>query len=964
MEAFVVGQRWINEAELSLGLGTLVGSDGRTVRLDFGAIAETRTYARQSAALSRAQFEVGDRLKSRDGVEILVESIQEAKGLITYRGQNNAGETVDLHEMDLSDFTQLNRANQRLFSGQIDKPQLYQLRQSARLLSDEISHAETRGLISGRTSLIPHQLFIADEVAHRQSPRVLLADEVGLGKTIEAGLILNSRLINGTAQRILIVVPEHLINQWLVEMLRRFNLHFSLFDKARLQESQFDEDVFDLEADDVQIEPENPFESEQLVLCSPSLFKDESAYQQALAASWDMLVVDEAHHLEWTQESASDDYLVVEQLAARIPSVLLLTATPEQLGKEGHFARLRLLDPARFYDYQKYLEEEKGYSQVAEAIELLESNLGKLTDEQWVFIQEHLGEDELVEQLVNIKQKLSSGDEAALKLLIGTLIGDLLDRHGTGRLLFRNTRAAIKGFPERKLHRYPLQLPREYRAVDFSGWRQALTPEISFGGEQQKWTDFDPRVTWLFDFLKQQSPRKILVIAAHAETALDLSEALRVKTGMSAAVFHEHMSIIERDRAAAYFADEEYGAQCLICSEIGSEGRNFQFAHDMVLFDLPANPDLLEQRIGRLDRIGQTETINIHVPFLEESAQANLVEFYHQSLNAFEKTSIAALGVIKEIQTEYEEGMERGKLQEATLARAKELRLAMEEELHGGRDFLLERNSCKHDVAEQLVEKSKNAAKSHSLSDFMQMFSDNFGVAYEQQTNGTCIMRPTESMTSPLNGLPDEGLTLTYDRDQALANEDIHFFTWDHPVVVSALDSVLSAEMGNTSLVTMKVKGVRPGSMMLESVFILEPPGNKYLQSSRFLPSTRIRLLLDQSGRRLDKLPESLIDANQQRVKRQVAGQIAKAKRSEIKALLDKANEQATKTTELMHQQARANAESYFDHEIARLESLQQINPSVRSDEIQSLKETGQRLIASLNQTEVMLDALRVVVFT
>ncbi|MCO6763725.1 hypothetical protein KQH43_32020, partial [Streptomyces sp. EL5] len=79
---------------------------------------------------------------------------------------------------------------------------------------------------------------------------------------------------------------------------------------------------------------------------------------------------------------------------------------------------------------------------------------------------------------------------------------------------------------------------------------------------------------------------------------------------------HEGMSILERDRAAAYFADEEFGAQVLICSEIGSEGRNFQFAHHLVLFDLPAHPDLLEQRIGRLDRIGQRHTIQLHVPYL------------------------------------------------------------------------------------------------------------------------------------------------------------------------------------------------------------------------------------------------------------------------------------------------------------------------------------------------------------
>ena len=117
---------------------------------------------------------------------------------------------------------------------------------------------------------------------------------------------------------------------------------------------------------------------------------------------------------------------------------------------------------------------------------------------------------------------------------------------------------------------------------------------------------------------------KVLVICAHAETAMDLEDALRVRSGIPATVFHEGMNILERDRAAAYFADEEFGAQVLICSEIGSEGRNFQFSHHLVLFDLPSHPDLLEQRIGRLDRIGQKHVIELHVPYLETSPQERL----------------------------------------------------------------------------------------------------------------------------------------------------------------------------------------------------------------------------------------------------------------------------------------------------------------------------------------------------
>lgn len=106
-------------------------------------------------------------------------------------------------------------------------------------------------------------------------------------------------------------------------------------------------------------------------------------------------------------------------------------------------------------------------------------------------------------------------------------------------------------------------------------------------------------------YLTSHRSQKVLVICAKAATALQLEQVLREREGIRAAVFHEGMSIIERDRAAAWFAEEDTGAQVLLCSEIGSEGRNFQFASNPVMFDLPFNPDLLEQRIGRLDRIGR-----------------------------------------------------------------------------------------------------------------------------------------------------------------------------------------------------------------------------------------------------------------------------------------------------------------------------------------------------------------------
>ena len=171
-------------------------------------------------------------------------------------------------------------------------------------------------------------------------------------------MIIHQQVLAGRAERILIVVPETLQHQWLVEMMRRFNLHFSIFDEERCIEAFADAD--------------NPFDTQQYVLCSLDfLRKSRKRFEQALEGEWDLLVVDEAHHHEWSPEKPSREYQIIEGLAENTPGVLLLTATPEQLGRESHFARLRLLDSDRFYDYQAFVEEEEQYAPVADSVSAL-----------------------------------------------------------------------------------------------------------------------------------------------------------------------------------------------------------------------------------------------------------------------------------------------------------------------------------------------------------------------------------------------------------------------------------------------------------------------------------------------------------------------------------------------------------------------------------------------------------------
>ena len=358
---FIPGQRVISDTEPELGLGTITTVEHRTLAVAFVASGENRIYTRQQPPLHRVRFGAGDHVQDRLGSTIQIEEVQEQDGLLIYVGKTEDGMACVLPEAELNDLTQLSKPSDRLLSGQLDNETWYRLRYESREYLHHLLPSPVYGLCGARVSLLPHQLYIAHEIANRNAPRVLLADEVGLGKTIEAGLILHQQILSERVRRALLIVPESLLHQWLVEMLRRFNLRFSLFDEARCAAHTEDNS--------------NPFLSEQLILCSLHFFLQHPERQaQALAAGWDMLVVDEAHHLHWQPHQPSPEYQFVEHLAQQTASVLLLTATPEQLGAAGHFARLRLLDPHRFHDLQAFLAEEAHYQPIAQAAaELLDA---------------------------------------------------------------------------------------------------------------------------------------------------------------------------------------------------------------------------------------------------------------------------------------------------------------------------------------------------------------------------------------------------------------------------------------------------------------------------------------------------------------------------------------------------------------------------------------------------------------
>jgi len=775
--------------------------------------------------------------------------------------------------------------------------------------------------MGSRTNLLPHQVYIASEVGQRHAPRVLLADEVGLGKTIEAGMIMHQQLLTGRASRVLVLVPPTLLHQWLVEMLRRFNLHFALFDAERLE----------------QMPQGNPFESEQLVVCSLALFESRPDLQtMAIDAHWDLVAIDEAHHLHWSPAGAGADYLFVEALSRASRGLLLLTATPEQIGQASHFARLRLLDPSRFHDLESFTQEEQQYRHLSALADALEAG----------------------ERPARLPPGLDPAAPAQ------TLIAQILDRHGTGRVLFRNTRAAIAGFPRRVLHRYPLPTPDEYRS-NRPGPLTQLHPEQ--GCQDDSWLAFDTRVKWLELKLKELRPAKALVICARAGTAVALEHHLHLRAGIRSAAFYEGLSILERDRAAAYFADEINGAQTLVCSEIGSEGRNFQFAHHLILFDLPLNPDLLEQRIGRLDRIGQQCDVEIHVPYLQGTAQEALLEWYDRGIDLFRESCSAGYLIFETFRERLLPQLaERSDEFTALLADTVDFTARTRRELREGRDRLLERNSCKPEVAAALIEAIRASEEGDALEKFLEALCEAFGVDQEFHSEQALILRPSEHMlTGHFPYLREDGTTVTFSRDKALAREDMEFLSWEHPMILEAMDMVQSTELGNAAIGTIKLKGVAPGTMLLEALYTVNCVAPRSLQVERFLPLSPMRLLVDARGKDLAELvPHARLNNLVQSVKKSTALAIIKQVHQEAEAKMALATAQAEQQLCVILSRAEQLMREDLGRELERLEALRAVNPSIRQEELDHLRQRIDECAVHIQHANLQLQALRLVITT
>ncbi|HOT96297.1 MAG TPA: RNA polymerase-associated protein RapA [bacterium] len=929
---FRIGQRWISEMEPELGLGSVTAVHRRVVTIDFPASGCTRCFAIASAPLRRIRFQPGDTITLRDGTSFRILDAVEAEGLMRYSGeQMGAGEEM------LADTIRINTPRDRLINLYIDSNSDYLLRYRTHLARYRYRHSPLRGLIGGRIDLIPHQLYVAATVSSRPHPRVLLSDETGLGKTIEAALILHRLLAIGRIERVLIALPDPLVHQWFIELLRRFNLLFRIFDVEYIESLLASQPGT------------NVFLEEQLVLCSIDLLTGHPEWaEQAVSAGWDIVVIDEAHHLV----DPGPAYDLAGALCAAADGVLLITATPEQLGHASHFSRLRLLDPVKYSDPERFEAEEQAYAGRAALLnKILDGS--RLTSREAGRLAE-LAPSWAAREGSNLVRRLRE-DAAARE----AFIAEVVDRQGTGRAVFRNSRAEMSGFPERRVTMIPLAggtADRERAAREISGFLDSAAAGV------MDYQD-DPRLVWLAQHLRQHRRTKVLLICHTAGQAVAVAAALQKLINIRIALFHEQLSLLQRDRQAAWFAEAE-GARVLVCSEIGSEGRNFQFCHTLFLFDLPPDPELLEQRIGRLDRIGQTETIDILVPYLEGSGQEVIARWHHEGLNAFASNLPGSWKIHATLGAELAERAVSADLDglEAFIQRTCALRVEIAAVLQKGQDRLLALNSCRPEAARALQENIATMDESLELDKFMLKLFDLYGILAEEigrrtfQLNLSLLSQPE----FPLPALKREQLVVTFDRRTALSHEAIEFLTWDHPMVIGAIDLLLGHEKGNCAVCLMTDLG--EGELLFEALFLLECIRHQRVHPDRFLPPTPIRVVIDQNLQECTAAwPMHSLSTS---VRNDPHARLAAAdsfKQTLLPGLLDAAQREAEKRRSVLIAAAAGRLHEALQQEIGRLRELAPADDPENAARMAALATEETLLEESVLEARLRLDSLRLI---
>jgi ATP-dependent helicase HepA len=387
-----------------------------------------------------------------------------------------------------------------------------------------------------------------------------------------------------------------------------------------------------------------------------------------------------------------------------------------------------------------------------------------------------------------------------------------------------------------------------------------------------------------------------------------------------------------------------------------------------VLWDLPLDPDLLEQRIGRLDRIGQTQPIQIHHHALHGSAQHALARWYDEGCNAFRSSPADGRALLRRFGTTLRElalaharGAEDADLElDALIAETRAAHIESCTAIEQGRDRLLELAAQRGAPAQALLHALRTEDSDAAQADFALRLLEQYGVHHDAFEDGSVLLDPEYLTTDALPELKGGPLRATFQRDVALAREELALLRLDHPLLLGALDLLLGSELGNASFLVDDTLPAR--SAVLQAVFVLECVAARALDVDRFLPPTPLTISIDSrltereaftpADNALRRASEKPLDPARYR---KFLGRL-------VPPMLERAQQLARAQADAQVADAQARMGASLAAEITRLQALRRVNPSVRADELDGLRTQRDALAAALDSARLRLDAVRFVV--
>jgi ATP-dependent helicase HepA len=731
-----------------LGLGRVAAVEARQVVVEFPKGGTRLRLAAGSSALERVEIGPGARVRLvASGRFASVAGTADDGRLRLDDGSLAAVSELWPLELDAG-------LVERLCRGEVDPLADVALRLDALHLA-ALREADGLGsFLGGRIRLFPHQLHVAERATRSDPVRWLLADEVGLGKTVEACLILNRLVRSGRVERCLVVAPETLTVQWLGELWRKYHQVFVLLDEERLADVARDFGA-----------GFNPFDAHRRAVVSlEALIARPRLAEQAREASIDLLVVDEAHHLRRPPgHPGNPAWRAVAGIAGLGRHLLLLSAIPFEDDAHGFLRLLQLLRPDDFPEHAP-----------------LDARL--LRGEPLPTCTSSTRREDVGGFPPRVGVAVPAGDEAAWR----------------ERLALEQ---AVRQAPARLATERRQKSERVQRALASGAALLAAGPsETALRALAEKADASDPRLAWLAARAPgwKAAGEKTLVFVAHRETLDLVRTALSHRAQLASGVFHEGLSPGRRDIEVAQFRRAE-GPSLLVSTECGGEGRNFEFCHRLVLFDLPWNPVVVEQRIGRLDRIGRSVPVEI-VYFVPASGLGAEVVRLYEPLGLFrepiaglepqlarvyaalESAALSREGVLGEARAD-------AILREAQAARTR-IREAAYRELHRDRylpgmaEGILKRVPPELDALNQ---------------DVVLAACERLGLHVERQRGSRVfsIELGNQALVESLPGVGGGASFLgSFDREHAVRDETLDYFASGHPLVEGVLAHLDESPLG------------------------------------------------------------------------------------------------------------------------------------------------------------------------